>query len=77
MRGRGRSLGGSVRDPAGEIFDHVYEGASLGAVPLTGMQTVSVPPGAATVVDSKSGAPPATRSSTTRYRDWSAGWSAS
>jgi nitrite reductase (NO-forming) len=37
----------------GEIFDHVYEGASLGALPLTGVQTVSVPPGAATVVDFK------------------------
>jgi nitrite reductase (NO-forming) len=37
----------------GGIFDHVYEGASLGAVPLTGVQTVSVPPGGATVVDFK------------------------
>jgi nitrite reductase (NO-forming) len=37
----------------GEIFDHVYEAASLGALPLTGVQTVSVPPGAATVVDFK------------------------
>jgi nitrite reductase (NO-forming) len=37
----------------GGIFDHVYEAASLGAVPLTGVQTVSVPPGAATVVDFK------------------------
>ncbi len=37
----------------GEIFDHVYEGASLGAPPLTGVQTVSVPPGGATVVDFK------------------------
>jgi nitrite reductase (NO-forming) len=37
----------------GEIFDRVYEGASLGAVPLTGVQTVSVPPGGATVVDFK------------------------
>jgi nitrite reductase (NO-forming) len=37
----------------GEIFDHVYEGASLGAVPLAGVQTVSVPPGGATVVDFK------------------------
>jgi nitrite reductase (NO-forming) len=37
----------------GEIFDHVYEGASLGALPLTGVQTVSVPPGGATVVDFK------------------------
>jgi nitrite reductase (NO-forming) len=37
----------------GEIFDHVYEGASLGAMPLTGVQTVSVPPGGATVVDFK------------------------
>jgi nitrite reductase (NO-forming) len=37
----------------GEIFDHVYEGASLGAMPLSGVQTVSVPPGGATVVDFK------------------------
>ena len=37
----------------GEIFDHVYQGASLGAPPLTGVQTVSVPPGGATVVDFK------------------------
>ena len=37
----------------GGIFDHVYEAASLGAVPLTGVQTVSVPPGGATVVDFK------------------------
>jgi nitrite reductase (NO-forming) len=37
----------------GEIFDHVYEGASLGALPLTGVQTVSVPPGGATLVDFK------------------------
>lgn len=37
----------------GEIFDRVYEGASLGAPPLTGVQTVSVPPGGATVVEFK------------------------
>jgi nitrite reductase (NO-forming) len=37
----------------GGIFDHVYEAASLGSVPLTGVQTVSVPPGGATVVDFK------------------------
>ena len=37
----------------GEIFDHVYEGASLGSPPLTGVQTVSVPPGGATVADFK------------------------
>jgi nitrite reductase (NO-forming) len=37
----------------GEIFDHVYEGASLGVQPLTGVQTVSVPPGGATIVDFK------------------------
>lgn len=37
----------------GEIFDHVYQGASFGAPPLTGVQTVSVPPGGATVVDFK------------------------
>jgi nitrite reductase (NO-forming) len=37
----------------GGIFDRVYEGASLGALPLTGVQTVSVPPGGATVVEFK------------------------
>jgi nitrite reductase (NO-forming) len=37
----------------GEIFDRVYQGGSLGAVPLTGVQTVSVPPGGATVVEFK------------------------
>ena len=37
----------------GEIFDRVYEGASLGTVPLTNVQTVSVPPGGATVVEFK------------------------
>ena len=37
----------------GEILDHVYQGASLGSPPLTGVQTVSVPPGGATVVDFK------------------------
>ena len=37
----------------GEIFDHVYQGASLGGQPLTGVQTVSVPPGGATIVDFK------------------------
>jgi nitrite reductase (NO-forming) len=37
----------------GEIFDHVYEGASLGSPPLTGVQTVTVAPGGATVVDFK------------------------
>jgi nitrite reductase (NO-forming) len=37
----------------GEIFDRVYEGATLGAPPLSGVQTVSVPPGGATIVDFK------------------------
>ncbi|HEX8167637.1 MAG TPA: copper-containing nitrite reductase [Beijerinckiaceae bacterium] len=37
----------------GEIFDRVYQGASLGAVPLTGVQTISVPPGGAVIVDFK------------------------
>ena len=37
----------------GEIFDHVYQGASLTSPPITGVQTVSVPPGGATVVDFK------------------------
>ena len=37
----------------GEIFDHVQQAGSLGSSPLTGVQTVSVPPGSATVVDFK------------------------
>ncbi len=37
----------------GEIFDHVYQGASLLSPPIAGVQTVSVPPGGATVVDFK------------------------
>ena len=37
----------------GEIFDHVYEWASLTAPPLSDVQTVSVPPGGATIVDFK------------------------
>jgi nitrite reductase (NO-forming) len=37
----------------GEIFDHVYQGASLLSPPLAGVQTVSTPPGGATVVDFK------------------------
>ncbi len=35
----------------GEIFDHVYEDASLTSVPLTDLQTTLVPAGGATVVD--------------------------
>lgn len=35
----------------GEIFDHVYEDASLTAPPLTDVQTTVVPAGGATVVD--------------------------
>jgi nitrite reductase (NO-forming) len=35
----------------GEIFDHVYELASLTAEPLTDVQTISVPPGGAAAVD--------------------------
>jgi nitrite reductase (NO-forming) len=37
----------------GEIFDRAYEGASLGTVPLTSVQTVSVPPGGASMVEFK------------------------
>jgi nitrite reductase (NO-forming) len=37
----------------GEIFDHVYQGASVGTMPLSGVQTVSVPPGGAVIVDFK------------------------
>ncbi len=37
----------------GEIFDHVYDLASLTAQPLTDVQTVTVPPGGATAVDFK------------------------
>lgn len=35
----------------GEIFDHVYEDASLTSMPLTDVQTTLVPAGGATVVD--------------------------
>jgi nitrite reductase (NO-forming) len=35
----------------GEIFDHVYEDASLTSAPLTDVQTTLVPAGGATVVD--------------------------
>ncbi len=37
----------------GEIFDRVYRDASLGVPPATGVQTVSVPPGGATIVEMK------------------------
>jgi nitrite reductase (NO-forming) len=37
----------------GEIFDHVYDMGSVTSPPLTGVQTVSVPPGGATMVDFK------------------------
>ena len=37
----------------GEIFDHVYNLASLTSAPLTDVQTVTVPPGGATAVDFK------------------------
>lgn len=37
----------------GEMFDHVYEAASLTSPALTGVQTVTVAPGGATVVDFK------------------------
>jgi nitrite reductase (NO-forming) len=35
----------------GTIFDRVYNAASLTSPPLTDVQTVTVPPGGATVVD--------------------------
>jgi nitrite reductase (NO-forming) len=37
----------------GEIFDRVYQGGSLTAPPVTGVQTVTVGPGSATVVEFK------------------------
>ncbi|MET3792200.1 copper-containing nitrite reductase [Aquamicrobium terrae] len=37
----------------GEIFDHVYTLGSVTSPPLTGVQTVTVPPGGATIVDFK------------------------
>jgi nitrite reductase (NO-forming) len=37
----------------GEIFDRVYQSASLTSPPITGVQTVTVPPGGATVVEFK------------------------
>ncbi|MHA6688793.1 copper-containing nitrite reductase [Mesorhizobium sp. A556] len=36
-----------------EIFDHVYSMGSVLSPPLTGVQTVTVPPGGATIVDFK------------------------
>jgi nitrite reductase (NO-forming) len=41
----------------GEIFDHVYSMASLVSPPLEDVQTVSVPPGGATVVDFRTQVP--------------------
>ena len=37
----------------GEVFDHVYQGASVLSSALAGVQTTSVPPGGATIVDFK------------------------
>jgi nitrite reductase (NO-forming) len=37
----------------GEIFDHVYQSGGLSSPPLAGVQTVTVPPGGATIVDLK------------------------
>lgn len=37
----------------GEIFDAVFQGGSLTSPPITGVQTVSVPPGGAVAVDFK------------------------
>ena len=37
----------------GEIFDHVYDQASITAAPLTDVQTTLVPPGGATIVEFK------------------------
>jgi nitrite reductase (NO-forming) len=37
----------------GEIFDRVYQSGSLSSPPVTGVQTVTVPPGGATVVEFK------------------------
>lgn len=37
----------------GEIFDRVYSFASITAPPLTGVQTITVPPGGAAIVDFK------------------------
>lgn len=37
----------------GEIFDDVYSMGSVASPPLTGVQTVTVPPGGATIVDFK------------------------
>jgi nitrite reductase (NO-forming) len=35
------------------MFDRVYQGGGLSSPPLAGVQTVTVPPGGATVVDLK------------------------
>lgn len=37
----------------GEIFDHVYPFASISSPPLTDVQTITVPPGGATLIDFK------------------------
>jgi nitrite reductase (NO-forming) len=37
----------------GEVFDRVYSMASLTSAPLTDVQTISVPPGGASIVDLK------------------------
>ena len=41
----------------GEILDRVYQLGSLGVAPLTGVQTVTVPPGGATMVELKTRTP--------------------
>ena len=41
----------------GEVFDHVYDLASLTSVPLTDVQTTTVPPGGAVAVDFKAEVP--------------------
>jgi nitrite reductase (NO-forming) len=49
----------------GEIFDNVYELASLTSEPLTDVQTITVPPGGAAAVDFKVEVPAPARSRST------------
>lgn len=57
----------------GEIFDRVYDQASLTSPPLTGVQTTVVPPGGRPWWSLPSSSRAPTSSWTTRWGDWSRG----
>ena len=61
----------------GEIFDRVYNQGALGSPVSTNVQTTTVAPGGATMVEFKLECPGGTSSWTTRSHGWSAGWPAS